>query len=126
VVTDRAERTDARLVSGLLVLDTALLATMELLFLQLHVGAVPVPVSALVALVTNPWLVRRVGELTGPPGATAALVAWVAVVLVLGLFGPGGDALLLGDWPSLLLVLAGMLPGAFALGRVLRAAREAG
>jgi hypothetical protein len=45
---------------------------------------------------------------------------------VLGLFGPGGDALLLGDWPSLLLVLAGMLPGAFALGRVLRAAREAG
>jgi len=125
-VSEPGERTDARLVSALLALDAALLAMMELMFLQLRVGSVPVPASALVALVTTPWLVRRVGEFTGRPGAGATLTAWIAVVVVLGLFAPGGGALLLGDWPTLLLVLAGMLPGAFALGRVLRDHRTPG
>jgi hypothetical protein len=84
-----------------------------------------VPLSALVALISNPWLVRRAGELTGAVGAALPLIAWIVTISVLGLSGPGGDVLLLGDWPSMLLILAGLVPAAFVLGRVLRTRRTA-
>lgn len=120
------ERANSLLVVLVLVIDAALLAMMELMFLTLAVGSLPLPISALVALLTTPWLVRRAGELSGAVGASAPLVAWVLTVVVLGFAGPGGDVLLLGDWPSLLLLAAGLLPGAFVLGRVLRAKRDEG
>jgi hypothetical protein len=119
------ERANSLLVVVVLTLDAALLAMMELMFLTLAVGVVPLPVSALVALVSTPWLVRRAGELAGPGGAGAPLIAWIAVIGVLGLAGPGGDVLLLGDWSTLALVIAGLVPAAFVLGRVIRSSRDA-
>jgi hypothetical protein len=119
-------RANSLLVVLVLVIDAVLLAMMELMFLSLALGSIPLPISALVALLSTPWLVRRAGEVSGSFGASAPLVAWVLAVAVLGLAGPGGDALLLGDWSSLLFLGAGLLPAAFVLGRVLRANRDEG
>ncbi|HWN32535.1 MAG TPA: hypothetical protein VNP03_07315 [Pseudonocardia sp.] len=119
------DRAHAMLVVGLLTVDAALLAMMELMFLTLALGVVPLPISALLALVSTPWLVRRAGELGGAGSASAPLIAWALTVAVLGLAGPGGDVLLLGDWSSLALVVAGLVPAAFVLGRVLRGKRTA-
>lgn len=103
-----------------LVLDAIMLAATEELFLPLRVGAVPVPVTILLAAVTTPWLVRSAAALCGPSSSAALpLVAWVTAVLVFGLGGPGGDILLPADWRSLLLLSAGIFPGAVELGRAL-------
>ncbi|HEU0090338.1 MAG TPA: hypothetical protein VFQ77_22225 [Pseudonocardiaceae bacterium] len=104
-----------------LVLDAALLAAVELLFLPLRVAGVPLPVTILLAAVSTPWLVRSAAALDGSPALAAApLVTWVSAVLVFGIAGPGGDVLLPADWwRSLVLLAAGIFPGAVALGRVL-------
>jgi hypothetical protein len=105
----------------IVVIDAVLLAMLEVMFASLSIGTVPVPVSALVALVSTPWLVRAAGVLSrGVLGACAPLIGWVLTLGVLGFGGPGGDVLLTGDWPTLLLVVAGMVPAAYVLGRVLR------
>ncbi len=112
------------MVSGLVLLvllvDAVLLAAVELLYLPLRIGAVPVPITILLAAVTTPWLVRSAARL-GAGGVVAAspLVMWVLGMLVLGMAGPGGDVLLPVDWRSLVLLGAGMFPGAVALGRSL-------
>lgn len=109
----------------LFTVDAALLALLELCFLTLAVGAVPVPVSPVVALVSTPWLVRAAGRWAGPGAAAMPLVAWAAVIAVLGLAGPGGDILLPSDWMGLALVVCGLVPAAFTLGRVIREHRDA-
>ncbi|MGQ0480109.1 MAG: hypothetical protein ACT4O0_03625 [Pseudonocardia sp.] len=120
-----ADRVDGLLVLAVLVVDVVLLALLELMFVTLSVGATPLPVSSLVALLSTPWLVRRAGELpTGVLGAASVYGGWVATVGVLGLGGPGGDLLLPDGWPSLLLLGAGLVPGAWALGRVIRDRRS--
>jgi len=103
-----------------LLADAVLLAAVELLYLPLRIGAVPVPITILLAAVTTPWLVRSAARLGGG-GVVAAspLVMWVVGVLVLGVAGPGGDVLLPADWRSLVLLGGGMFPGAVALGRAL-------
>ncbi len=112
------------MVSGLVLLvllvDAVLLAAVELLYLPLRIGAVPVPITILLAAVTTPWLVRSAARL-GAGGVVAAspLVMWVLGMLVLGMAGPGGDVLLPVHWRSLVLLGAGMFPGAVALGRSL-------
>jgi len=111
-------------VSGLvlvaLLVDAVLLAAVELLYLPLWIGAVPFPITILLAAVTTPWLVRSAARLGGG-GVVAAspLVMWVLGVLVLGVAGPGGDVLLPVHWRSVALLGAGMFPGAVALGRSL-------
>lgn len=120
------ERPESLLVLFVLVLDAVLLAIVELMFVTLTVGATPLPLSALVALVSTPWLVRRAGELPiGLISAALPFVGWIVTIGVLGLAGPGGDVLLPDGWPSLLLLAAGLLPGAWALGRVIRDRRSA-
>jgi hypothetical protein len=123
--TDRGDRIDASLVLGVLFVDTILLAVLEVMYVTLTIGGKPFPVSAVVALVTTPWLVRRAGELAiGTPGAALVFLGWAVVVTVLGLGGPGGDILLPGTWQSIVLILAGLFPGALALGRVIRHRRD--
>ncbi|NIH87302.1 hypothetical protein [Amycolatopsis granulosa] len=110
----------SRLVLVLLVIDAALLAVLELFFLPLRIaGTIPFPVTALVAAVTTPLLVRLAGRLVAPRAAFAPLVVWVLVVVIVGLFGPGGDLVLLQDWRALLLIAGGALPAAMSLGGVL-------
>lgn len=115
------DRTGDLAVMTILIIDTVLLALLELTFASFTIGSVPVPVSALVALLTTPPLVRAAGSLArGQLGAAGPLIAWIATVCVLGFTGPGGDVMLTDGWPSLLLIVAGMVPAAFVLGRVLR------
>ncbi|MGH3437529.1 MAG: hypothetical protein ACRDRN_13790 [Sciscionella sp.] len=114
---------------ALLMFDAIVLAVLELFFLMLRfdgtllpqAGGWPFPVTALLAAVTVPLLVRRASRIS-PRGlvAGAPLYSWLLVVVLLGaLSGPGGDVLLMPDWRPLLLIAAGLLPGAVALGTVL-------
>jgi hypothetical protein len=115
------DRVNDLVIMTVLIIDTVLLALLELAFATFSVGKIPVPVSALVALLTTPLLVRAAGSVSqGQLGASGPLIAWIATVCVLGFTGPGGDVILTDAWPSLLLIIAGMVPAAFVLGRVLR------
>jgi len=112
----------ARIILVVLVVDALELAVVELLYLPLRVGAVPFPITILLAAVSTPWLVRSAAELGGPRGAAALpLVAWVLAFGVLGLGAVGGDVLLPVDWRPVLLLGAGMVPAAVVLGRALGA-----
>jgi hypothetical protein len=110
----------ARMALVVLVFDALALAAVELLYLPLRVGAVPFPVTILLAAVSTPWLVRSAAELGGPRVVAAVpLVVWVLALGVLGVGGPGGDVLLPVDWRSVLLLGGGMFPAAVVLGRAL-------
>lgn len=106
-------------VLAVLVLDSVLLALVELLFLPLYVGSVKFPIAALLAAVATPVLVRQAAAVSRR-AAAVPLVVWFVVVFAVGLGGPGGDIVLPGDWRSLLLLAAGTLPAAVAVGRQLR------
>ncbi|MFJ7212451.1 hypothetical protein [Amycolatopsis sp. NPDC098790] len=107
---------DQRLLLALLVLDTVLLAVLELFFLPLRIGAVPLPVTVVVGAVTTPWLVSTTAKLVRPALSWVPLAVWVVVVFGLGLLGPGGDLVLIQDWRALVLLGASALPGALVLG----------
>jgi hypothetical protein len=119
---DQGTRPLDRLILLVLVADGALLVLLGVCFVNFTVGTVPVPLSALVAAVGNPWLVRAAGALarTGL-GAAGPFVAWLIVVCGMGFTGPGGDVIVTDGWPALLFIIGGMVPAAFVLGRVLRA-----
>ena len=114
-----------KLILALLLVVAAILGFTELMFLPLRMdGAilprlanVPVPASALVALVTMPWLSRAASDLS-PRGLVSAapLLVWLLVIGVFGLAGPGGDMVLIPDWRTLLLLAAGAFPAAMVLG----------
>lgn len=109
----------------LLLLDAALLAAAELLYLPMHVGSVPVPLTVVVAAVTTPWLVQQAAELGDAPLVAASpLLVWLGTIGVLGLVGPGADVLFPDAWRTLLLLGAGIVPAGWALGRVARVAGE--
>ncbi len=110
----------ARMTLVVLGFDALALAAVELLYLPLRVGAVPFPVTILLAVVSTPWLVRSAAELGGPRMVAAVpLVVWVLALGVLGVGGPGGNVLLPVDWRSVLLLGGGMFPAAVVLGRAL-------
>jgi len=112
-------------VLALLAFDGALLGAFGLAFAPLYAGAVPVPMGALLSILILPWLVTRAGEIDPRPAlAGAPLIAWLLVVLVLGLTGPGGDALLPATWQSVLLFVGGLAAGLLALRRVLNSGYE--
>jgi hypothetical protein len=110
-----------RLVFAVLLVDAAILAVVELLFLPSYIGGVPFPVTAALATVTTPLLVSAAGRLSPSRGVAAApLIVWFVTVFVLGIAGPGGDMVLLGsDWRALLLICGGTLPSAMMLGVVM-------
>jgi hypothetical protein len=104
------------LLLALLAVDTVLLALLELFFLPLRAGAVPLPVMVLVGAVTTPWLVWTTAKVVRPALSWVPLALWVLVVFGVGLLGPGGDLVLIQDWRALLLLGASALPGAMVLG----------
>ncbi|SHG33772.1 hypothetical protein [Streptoalloteichus hindustanus] len=122
-----------RLLLAVLVADAIVLAGLELLFLPLRVADLvpsgapgwlpasvvswPLPVSAVVALLTTPWLVRTAASLRPSLGvAGLPLLGWVLAVAVIGFAGPGGDVVVVNDWRTLLMFAGGALPAAVALG----------
>jgi hypothetical protein len=110
----------ARITLVVLLFDAVALATVELLYLPLRVGAAPFPITILLAAVSTPWLVRSAAELGGPRTVAASpLMVWLLAIGVLGVGGPGGDVLLAADWRSGILLAAGTFPAAVALGRAM-------
>lgn len=120
----------------LFLVNSVVLAMLELFFLPMRfdgqllpdLGAVPAPLSLLVAVVTTPWLVSRTARLArrmgGPAGfAALPLVLWLLTVMVLGFSGPGGDQVLPPDWRGIALLAAGVLPSSLVLGRELALAK---
>jgi hypothetical protein len=107
---------EQRLFLLLLALDTVLLAVLELFFLPLRIGVVPLPLMVVVGAVTTPWLVSTTAKLVRPGLSWVPLAVWVLVVFGVGLLGPGGDLVLIQDWRALVLLGASALPGALVLG----------
>ncbi len=117
----------ARITLMVLAFDAVALAAVELLYLPLRVGAAPVPVTILLAVVSTPWLVRRAAELGGSRSVAAVpLVVWLLTLGVLGVAGPGGDVLLPANWRSALLLAGGLFPAAVVLGRALAPSSSGG
>ena len=120
--------------AGLLVLSAAL-AAFELLYLPLRfdgyilpmfAGGLPLPITALLAAFTVPFLVKRASRISmNLLVAGSPLWIWLLCVVISAVPGPGGDAVLIGDWRALLLLGCGAFGGAIALGSVMgRAARR--
>jgi hypothetical protein len=109
---------------GALVVDAIALALLEVFFLPLRFdglllpnwGAVPFPVTVVVALVTMPVLVSRAAGVSARLlVAGAPLWTWLLTIGVVGIVGPE-NMVLLQDWRTLLLLACGTLPAALALG----------
>jgi hypothetical protein len=102
----------------------AFLALVEVLWLPLRAGAVPLPVSVLAAVVGNPLLVALAFRLSGSR-LVAALpaAAWLAVVLRASVPRPEGDLLLVGSGTlgvlTLVFIGLGLVSAMVGLGRVL-------
>ncbi|HEY3610170.1 MAG TPA: hypothetical protein VGL06_21900 [Pseudonocardiaceae bacterium] len=112
---------------GALVVDAIALALLEVFFLPLRFdgallpnwGAVPFPVTVIVALATMPLLVSRAAGVSARLlVAGAPLWAWLVTIGVVGIVGPE-NMVLLQDWRTLLLLACGTLPSALALGNAL-------
>jgi hypothetical protein len=116
-----------KVVAGaVILLDTVLLALTEVAWLSIRIGTVPFPVSALVAAVTTPLLVRAADRLRpGTRIALVPLVVWLLLVVTTGLWSPAGPGMFPPDWRGILLVAAGLLPGTWVASRPVRPAPAA-
>jgi hypothetical protein len=100
------------------------LALVEVFWLPLRVGAVPVPLSVLAAVVGNLLLVHLAHRLSGSR-AVAVLPAavWLVVALAAMVRRPEGDLVLLGSGVTgtvgFAFLLCGVVAAALSVGRVL-------
>ena len=116
----------------LAVLVAAWLAVVEVLWLPLRLGAVPIPVSVLAAAVGNLLLVTWAHRLSGSRvvGLLPA-VTWAVIALGASQRRPEGDLLITGQTTATQLVglaflLVGVLFASFAVGRLLSRPAAAG
>jgi hypothetical protein len=122
----RDERT-GHIVLALLGIDGVLCALAGALLLPLYIGAVPLPVSALLSGAVNVALVWAAGQCTTSKSLAALpLWTWLATVAALTVGGPGGDVVFGGPgvmaYSVLVLMIAGGVPPALMLGRMRRLA----
>lgn len=107
---------------GLLAIDGVLVAILGAMFLPLRIGAVPFPITALLAGLANAALVWA-GLKWTDSGRVAALPlwAWLATLVVLTLGGPGGDIVFGGRdvmaYGVLIFTALGVAPSAWLLWR---------
>jgi hypothetical protein len=101
------------------------LALVEVFWLPLRVGGVPVPVSVLAAVTGNLLLVAAARRLSGSRlVAVLPAVTWLGVAVAGAMRRPEGDLLITGgdaatQLVNLAFLLLGVLAAAFAVGRVL-------
>lgn len=105
----------AGVVLALLGLDGVLSAIVGALLLPCYLGAVPVPVSALLSGVLNATLVWAAGQVTTSKRLVALpLWTWLAAVTVLSFGGPGGDVVFGGPgvmgYSVVVMLVLGVLP----------------
>jgi hypothetical protein len=118
----RAWRTASGAVLGVLV--AGWLALVEVFWLPLRVGAVPVPVSVVAAVVGNVLIVGGVRRVTGSgPAAVLPAVAWLAVVVPAMIRRPEGDLIIIGGGAAgvvnLGFLMLGVVAAAWSVGRAL-------
>ncbi|TKJ19022.1 hypothetical protein [Blastococcus sp. CCUG 61487] len=104
------------------------LALVQVFWLPLRVGGVPVPLSVLAAPVGNLLLVGLAYRLSGSRAvAVLPALAWLVVALAAMVRRPEGDLVLVGTGTlgvfGILFLIAGVVAGAFACGRLLGAVR---
>jgi hypothetical protein len=136
-VGDRVARRTARqhpdltslrpVVLTLLAIDGVLSAVAAAFFLQLRIGSVPFPISALISGLVNAGLVWAALQWTSAPRLAALpLWCWLLTVAGLTLGGPGDDIVFGGvgitEYAPLLLIVLGALPPALILWRHVRPA----
>lgn len=106
----------------LLIVDGVLSALVGALFLPLYVGAVPLPISAVVSGALNAALVWAAAQWSSTRVVVAGpLWAFAVTVVILTLGGPGGDTVFAGTASGLvgllLLLGVGLIPAAYVLRR---------
>jgi hypothetical protein len=111
----------------LVVALAAWLAVVEVFWLPLKVGVVPVPLSVLAAVAGNLLLVRLAFRLSGSRVvAVLPALVWLVVALAAMVRRPEGDLVLVGSGVTggvgMAFLLFGVIAAAFAAGRVLAAA----
>lgn len=107
---------------ALLAVDGVLSAVAAIFFLPLRVGAVPLPISALLSGLLNAALVWAGLQCTSIPRLAALpLWTWLATVVLFSVIGPGEDIVFGGagimEFGPVLLVALGALPAAWLLTR---------
>ena len=112
-----------RLILVLLGIDGVLSAVAGALLLPSYLGAVPLPISALLSGVTNMALVWAASQVTDSFRlAGLPLWTWLATVAAFALGGPGGDVVFGGRgvmaYSVVILLLFGALPPALMLRRL--------
>lgn len=116
------------IVLGLLAVDGVISAILGALFLQIRLGGVPFPISALVSGLANALLVWVGLQWTSSVRLAAlALWTWLFTLAAMTLTGPGGDVVFGGPgfdhWSVALLLVLGVLPPALVLWRAVRGLR---
>jgi hypothetical protein len=104
----------------------AWLALVEVFWLPLRIGGVPVPLSVLAAVVGNLLLVPLAYRLSGSRAvAVLPALVWLVVALAAMVRRPEGDLVLVGTGVlgavGMAFLLFGVVAAAFAAGRVLAA-----
>ena len=113
----------APVVLAVLAVDGVLSAVLGTLLLPMYLGAVPMPVSALLSGLVNAALVWAAGHWTGSRRLAALpLWAWLATVAGFTFGGPGGDVVFGGQgilaYSVLILLLLGAAPAFMVLRRM--------
>ena len=126
---DRAAATAGLALATLAV--AAWLTLVEVFWLPLRVGAVPVPVSVLAAVVGNLMLPGLAYRLSGSRLVAAVPAAvWVVISVAASMRRPEGDLVLVGGGTAgavnLAYLLLGVVTAAFATGRVVTGPSRSG
>jgi hypothetical protein len=116
-------------VLGLLAADGVISAIAGALFLQVRLGSMPFPISALISGLLNALLVWVGLQWTSSVRPAAlALWTWLFTVAAMTLTGPGGDVVFGGpgfdQWSVAVLLVLGVLPPGIVLWRAARAGRR--
>jgi hypothetical protein len=93
---------------GLLWLDGFLVGIVTVAFLQLTIGTVQLPITAIVAAGANCLLLWCSATLTDGTARFGALIAFGLAFFVATASGPGGDALMPQDWRAFALLGLGV------------------
>jgi len=106
-----------------LAVDGVLSAVLGTLLLPMYLGAIPMPLSALLSGLVNAALVWAAGYWTGSRRLAALpLWAWLATVAGFTFGGPGGDVVFGGRgilaYSVLILLLFGAVPAVLVLRRM--------
>ncbi len=110
------------IVLGLLAADGVISAVLGALFLQVRLGSVPFPVSALISGLVNALLVWVGLQWTSSLRLAALPVwTWLFTLAVMTFTGPGGDVVFGGpgfdQWSAAVLLVLGALPPGIVLWR---------